>query len=194
MEMGFKNNLNDWSCTSCTVPYGPRQRKGKSELLSKEPNSFHGLNWTMRDSKKGSLWGSLLNNDLSTRISVFVNSSDHNYSTSTVYSTEDNISRVSFILKFRLIQSWDPYSKGADPEFLKASLASRGSSIPNEKQSNLIGEEIPRESKQSLEDTGPVSSVIDTSRTEQPINVQKTLKDAVKTKNKRRKGASSTAS
>ncbi|XP_038699416.1 exosome complex component RRP45A-like isoform X2 [Tripterygium wilfordii] len=97
---------------------------------------------------------------------------------------------------FRGPSSWDPYSKGVNPVFLKASLSSRGSSILNEKRSDLKGEEMSRDSKQeqSLEDTVPVSSVIDASRTEQPTNVQKTLKDAVKPKNKRRKEASSFAS
>ncbi|GLU19302.1 hypothetical protein SLE2022_355610 [Rubroshorea leprosula] len=88
--------------------------------------------------------------------------------------------------------SWDPYSKGVDPELLKTSLASRGMSTPNKKQ-DLENEKKPDEAE--LEgppnDANLGSSVIHESLTEMWTNKEKTLEDAVKPKSKRKKKASS---
>ncbi|XVF42917.1 hypothetical protein PTKIN_Ptkin01aG0403700 [Pterospermum kingtungense] len=90
--------------------------------------------------------------------------------------------------------SWDPYSKGVDPEFLKSSLASQGLSTPNKKKESS-GEEKPieAEGEEPLEDVNPKWSSIDaSSRIEMQAKGQKTLKDAVKPKKKRKKKDSST--
>ncbi|XP_022743715.1 exosome complex component RRP45A-like [Durio zibethinus] len=88
--------------------------------------------------------------------------------------------------------SWDPYSKGVDPEFLKVSLASQGLSTPNKKKESS-GEEKPSgtEREGPYDDVNPKSSAINTSRIEIQTKGQKTLKDAVKPKNKRKKKGSS---
>ncbi|KAM7280922.1 hypothetical protein ACFE04_008056 [Oxalis oulophora] len=87
--------------------------------------------------------------------------------------------------------SWDPYSKGVDIESLKASLASQETKSQNKKQSESTVEET--QSKTQSEDNEPTVSSMDTSETEAQHEGIKTLKDAVKPKNKRKKRAKSTA-
>ncbi|EEF31262.1 exosome complex component RRP45A [Ricinus communis] len=85
---------------------------------------------------------------------------------------------------------WDPYSKGVDSDFLKASLASHGVSAPNkekggeQKSTQAVDEKAPETAK-------PATSVGETFETGIQTSGEKTLKDAVKPKNKRRKRASS---
>ncbi|OMO51126.1 hypothetical protein COLO4_37803 [Corchorus olitorius] len=88
--------------------------------------------------------------------------------------------------------SWDPYSKGVDPEFLKASLASQGFSTTKKKKDSSV-EERPSEAEgdKPSEDVNMNTSVVDASMTKMQSKGQKTLKDAVKPKNKRKKKASS---
>ncbi|KAL4379727.1 hypothetical protein GQ457_02G028080 [Hibiscus cannabinus] len=88
--------------------------------------------------------------------------------------------------------SWDPYSKGVDPEFLKASVASQGLSSANKKK-EWSGEEKPSEAERpgSYKEVNPKSSAVDASRIEMQMIGPKTLKDAVKPKNKRKKKGSS---
>ncbi|KAE8673737.1 Protein ECERIFERUM 7 [Hibiscus syriacus] len=88
--------------------------------------------------------------------------------------------------------SWDPYSKGVDPEFLKASVALQGFSTQNKKKESSY-EEKPSEAErpESYEDVNPNSSAVDASRIEMQMIGPKTLKDAVKPKNKRKKKGSS---
>ncbi|KAJ6691943.1 EXOSOME COMPLEX COMPONENT RRP45A-LIKE [Salix purpurea] len=86
--------------------------------------------------------------------------------------------------------SWDPYSKGVDPDSLKASLASRGVSTRHMKQ-NGSGENSPKtEPEKPTKDIKQATLATDTSGTALQTNGEKTLKDAVKPKNKRRKRAS----
>ncbi|KAK9224702.1 hypothetical protein WN943_009738 [Citrus x changshan-huyou] len=92
--------------------------------------------------------------------------------------------------------SWDPYSRGVDSDFLKASLASRGTLTPKKKQQDPTGERKPNESKpeESPGDVIPTTSAMDVSETGVHKGGEKTLKDAVKPKHKRKKKAfSSTA-
>ncbi|KAJ0021052.1 hypothetical protein Pint_31012 [Pistacia integerrima] len=91
--------------------------------------------------------------------------------------------------------SWDPYSKGVDPDSLKASLASRGTLTPKKKQEDLTGEKKPSEVRpeEPPEDINTASSAIDASGTGLRKDGEKTLKDAVKPKHKRKKRASSAA-
>lgn len=81
--------------------------------------------------------------------------------------------------------SWDPYSKGADADLLKASLASHGTLTPNKKQK----ESIVREVKVEDQDMESASSQIKSPG----MTGEKTLKDAVKPKNKRKNKPSSSA-
>ncbi|KAK8480752.1 hypothetical protein V6N12_021116 [Hibiscus sabdariffa] len=85
--------------------------------------------------------------------------------------------------------SWDPYSKGVDPEFLKASVASQGLSTGNKKKESN-GDEKP-ETPGPFEDVNPNLSAVGASRNEMQVMGLKTLKDAVKPKNKRKKKGSS---
>lgn len=89
--------------------------------------------------------------------------------------------------------SWDPYSKGVNSDFLKASLASRGTLTPKKKQPDPTGERKPNESKpeEPPEDVIPTTSAMDVSETGVHKGGEKTLKDAVKPKHKRKKRASS---
>ncbi|XP_017976069.1 PREDICTED: exosome complex component RRP45A isoform X2 [Theobroma cacao] len=88
--------------------------------------------------------------------------------------------------------SWDPYSKGVDPEFLKASLASKGLSTPNKKKGSSSDEKPGEaEREEPYKDVNPKLSAVDASETEMQTKGQKTLKDAVKPKNKRKKKGSS---
>lgn len=92
--------------------------------------------------------------------------------------------------------SWDPYSKGVDSDFLKASLASHGMSMATKKQNDSKGEEATSGAKPEgpPEDINPKPSPISPAETAEQTNGEKTLKDAVKPKNKRprRKNRSST--
>ncbi|VVA37774.1 PREDICTED: exosome [Prunus dulcis] len=92
--------------------------------------------------------------------------------------------------------SWDPYSKGVDSDFLKASLASHGMSMTTKKQNDPKGEETTSGAKpeEPPEDINPKPSPIRAAETAEQTNGEKTLKDAVKPKNKRprRKNRSST--
>ncbi|XP_059315301.1 exosome complex component RRP45A-like isoform X1 [Lycium ferocissimum] len=88
--------------------------------------------------------------------------------------------------------SWDPYSEGVNTDELKAALASRGSSAVPMKLDNL-GDNTRDETKsdEPLSDVNPVSSSTDSAGKEMAINREKTLQDAVKPKNKRKKKKSS---
>lgn len=89
--------------------------------------------------------------------------------------------------------SWDPYSKGIDSDFLKASLASHGLIKQNTKQKDSRGEmKAPDvKSEEPNADVDPALSPMKTVGTTPQTNGEKTLKDAVKPKNKRKKKASS---
>lgn len=89
--------------------------------------------------------------------------------------------------------SWDPYSKGIDSDFLKASLASHGLIKQNTKQKDSRGEmKAPDvKSEEPNADIDPALSPMKTVGTTPQTNGEKTLKDAVKPKNKRKKKASS---
>ncbi|MBA0677971.1 hypothetical protein Goari_019341 [Gossypium aridum] len=88
--------------------------------------------------------------------------------------------------------SWDPYSKCVDLEFLKASVASQGLSTASEEK-EATGKEKGSEvvSAGPYEDVNSKWSAVDASTTEMHVKGPKTLKDAVKPKNKRKKKASS---
>ncbi|KAA8533097.1 hypothetical protein F0562_033370 [Nyssa sinensis] len=84
--------------------------------------------------------------------------------------------------------NWDPYSKGTDPEVLKASLASRGALTPSKK----LGESRQQKSfetkpDQPLADSNRVPPPNEAAGTGLKTNGEKTLKDAVKPKHKRKK-------
>ncbi|XP_037493995.1 exosome complex component RRP45B [Jatropha curcas] len=85
--------------------------------------------------------------------------------------------------------SWDPYSKGIDLESLKASLGSRGKATPIKQK---IGEQKISQADQEKapEDTKPTASVTDASETGLQMSGAKTLQDAIKPKDKRRKRTS----
>lgn len=83
--------------------------------------------------------------------------------------------------------SWDPYSDCVNSDLLKASLASRGQSTSS-KQKDSRQETKPEEPAQEIK---TVSAPIDTALTAGQSNEGKTLKDAVKPKNKRKKKTSS---
>lgn len=83
--------------------------------------------------------------------------------------------------------SWDPYSECVNSDLLKASLASRGQSTPS-KQKDSRQETKPEEPAQEIK---TVSAPMDTALTAGQSNEGKTLKDAVKPKNKRKKKTSS---
>ncbi|KAK9950969.1 hypothetical protein M0R45_006432 [Rubus argutus] len=91
--------------------------------------------------------------------------------------------------------SWDPYSTGVDSDFLKASLASQGMPMPFEKQEDSKGEETTCEAKpeDGPEDNNPMTSPLTETETAERANGEKTLKDAIKSKNRkpRRKSRSS---
>ncbi|GMY16245.1 exosome complex component RRP45A-like isoform X1 [Fagus crenata] len=87
--------------------------------------------------------------------------------------------------------SWDPYSKGVNSDFLKASLASRGISTPSRKEKDSRGENTSSEAKpvEPREDIN-IASPIEAAETVLRTSGEKTLKDAVKPKNKRKKKSS----
>lgn len=82
--------------------------------------------------------------------------------------------------------SWDPYSECVNSDLLKASLASRGQLTPS-KQKDSRHETKPEEPVQEIK---TVSAPLDTALTAGQSNEGKTLKDAVKPKNKRKKKTS----
>ncbi|XP_019246965.1 PREDICTED: exosome complex component RRP45A-like isoform X1 [Nicotiana attenuata] len=88
--------------------------------------------------------------------------------------------------------SWDPYSEGVNTDELKANLASRGSAAVPMKLDNL-GDDITdeRKSDEPLSDVSPVSSLTESAGKEMATSREKTLQDAVKPKNRRRKKKSS---
>ncbi|XP_034896588.1 exosome complex component RRP45A isoform X2 [Populus alba] len=86
--------------------------------------------------------------------------------------------------------SWDPYSKVVDPDSLKASLASRGVSTQHVKQKGSEENSPKTDPEKPTEDIKQATLATDTSGTALQTNGEKTLKDAVKPKNKRRKRAS----
>ncbi|WCJ28914.1 Exosome complex component RRP45B [Euphorbia peplus] len=81
--------------------------------------------------------------------------------------------------------SWDPYPKGVDTEYLKASLASRG--IANSKQGGGLQQSTDADEVMESEDTKPATLASDASENGLQMSGEKTLKDAVKPKNKRKK-------
>ncbi|GMH00028.1 hypothetical protein Nepgr_001867 [Nepenthes gracilis] len=88
--------------------------------------------------------------------------------------------------------SWDPYSKGVDSEFLKASLSSRGRVATIKKQNEPTFEKQPTDAKngQPPEQSSPAPSSTQMSRVGTDFNRIMTLEDAVKPKNRRKKKAS----
>eukprot|EP00258_Populus_trichocarpa_P017586 XP_006379052.2 exosome complex component RRP45A [Populus trichocarpa] len=86
--------------------------------------------------------------------------------------------------------SWDPYLKVVDPDSLKASLASRGVSTRHVKQKGSEENSPKTDPEKPTEDIKQATLATDTSGTALQTNGEKTLKDAVKPKNKRRKRAS----
>lgn len=70
-----------------------------------------------------------------------------------------------------------------------------GTVTPKKKQQDLVGKKKPSEVKpeEPPEDINPASSVVDATGTGTQKDGNKTLKDAVKPKNKRKKRASSAA-
>lgn len=88
---------------------------------------------------------------------------------------------------------WDPYSKGVDSDFLKATLASRGNLTATKKQ-NLSDEMISSETKgdeqEAKVDQTNLPAVAAKTLSEE--DGKKTLKDAVKPKNKRKKKKTTT--
>uniref|UniRef100_A0A5B7B6T0 Protein ECERIFERUM 7 n=1 Tax=Davidia involucrata TaxID=16924 RepID=A0A5B7B6T0_DAVIN len=87
--------------------------------------------------------------------------------------------------------SWDPYSKGIDPDVLKATLASHGA--PGKKLEESRHEKsCETKTDQPLEDPDPAPSPNEAAGTGLQTNGEKkTLKDAVKPKHKRKKKTSS---
>lgn len=89
---------------------------------------------------------------------------------------------------------WDPYSKGVDSDFLKASVASRGEMMPKNKENEQNYERDPSEGNSGgqVKKKIPLPSPINVSDVRLNTSEIKTLKDAVKPKNKRKKMVSST--
>ncbi|GAV68125.1 RNase_PH domain-containing protein/RNase_PH_C domain-containing protein [Cephalotus follicularis] len=87
--------------------------------------------------------------------------------------------------------SWDPYSKGVDSDFLKASLASQGMQAPSKKHKHARGQKKLSGAECDFTPADLGSSAIGIGLQTDRV---KTLKDAVKPKNKRKGGrASATA-
>ncbi|KAK6930462.1 Exoribonuclease, phosphorolytic domain 1 [Dillenia turbinata] len=86
--------------------------------------------------------------------------------------------------------SWDPYPKVDDPEQLKASLAS-GKLLPNKKLEELRSDERTSEAnlEEPAEEPKEVASQSEALERNTQSNGSKTLLDAVKPKNKRKKKA-----
>ncbi|XP_026454910.1 exosome complex component RRP45A-like isoform X1 [Papaver somniferum] len=86
--------------------------------------------------------------------------------------------------------SWDPYSKGVDANSLKTSLAvSAGRSTPTKEQKESIVDEVMDE--EPISNVGNADSkpneAVQSPQLQQQSSEVKTLKDAVKPKNKRKK-------
>ncbi|KAG6590195.1 Exosome complex component RRP45B, partial [Cucurbita argyrosperma subsp. sororia] len=84
--------------------------------------------------------------------------------------------------------SWDPYSKGVDSDFLKATLAARGNQTTTKKQDasdETMSSETKLDEQEAKVDEGNLPPVAAKILSEE--NEKKTLKDAVKPKNKRKK-------
>ncbi|XP_027167358.1 exosome complex component RRP45A-like isoform X3 [Coffea eugenioides] len=87
--------------------------------------------------------------------------------------------------------SWDPYSKGVDFEELQASIASRVKVAPVEKlEKSRSDEPYKGESPKLLADSSTSLLSDEKAATGLQIEKEKTLKDAVKPKHKRKKKAS----
>ncbi|KAF8017289.1 hypothetical protein BT93_H2468 [Corymbia citriodora subsp. variegata] len=89
--------------------------------------------------------------------------------------------------------SWDPYSRGVDSDFLKLSLASRETSKPSKKQKDLQSEKPPQQAspKGSSKDMKATSPATESAKIASQTHGEKTLKDAVKPRHKRKKKAPS---
>ncbi|KAI3951475.1 hypothetical protein MKX01_018591 [Papaver californicum] len=89
--------------------------------------------------------------------------------------------------------SWDPYSKGVDANSLKTSLALPGRLTPSKEPKESIVDEVMHE--EPISNLGSADSklneAVQSPESRQQSNEVKTLKDAVKPKNKRKKKASS---
>ncbi|KAK1399998.1 Guanosine pentaphosphate synthetase I/polyribonucleotide nucleotidyltransferase [Heracleum sosnowskyi] len=88
--------------------------------------------------------------------------------------------------------SWDPYSKGVDPDALRASLASRAVIAPTKKlEDSKVDQPIDKERKQPITEDNSYVSPNEVTNTILQTNGEKTLIDAIKPKHRRRKKASS---
>ncbi|KAL6228339.1 hypothetical protein ACLB2K_002289 [Fragaria x ananassa] len=97
------------------------------------------------------------------------------------------------VLKNAILDPMDPYSMGVDSDSLKASLGSQGMPMPIEKQNSKGKETTSKpEPEDAPEDNNLKTSPLGEASAEQ-ANGEKTLKDAVKAKNRksRRKSRSS---
>lgn len=88
--------------------------------------------------------------------------------------------------------SWDPYSKGVDPDLLKSSLASRGALRPHTKEPVVRREHLSETKPEQSSDVKPAPVRKDHMLDNEGPKEPKTLKDAVKPKHKRKKKLSST--
>ncbi|PON70415.1 Guanosine pentaphosphate synthetase I/polyribonucleotide nucleotidyltransferase [Parasponia andersonii] len=93
------------------------------------------------------------------------------------------------------LSCWDPYSKGVDPEFLKASLASRGVSTASKKREESSSDKTFSEVRleEPPDDGNQGSLALEVAQPKERTKSEKTLKDAVKPKHKRKKKQSSAA-
>ncbi|XP_023516890.1 exosome complex component RRP45A-like isoform X2 [Cucurbita pepo subsp. pepo] len=85
--------------------------------------------------------------------------------------------------------SWDPYSKGVDSDFLKATLAARGNQTTTKKQDvsdETMSSETKLDEQEAKVDQANLPPVA-AAKVLSEENEKKTLKDAVKPKNKRKK-------
>ncbi|XP_012074955.2 exosome complex component RRP45A isoform X2 [Jatropha curcas] len=87
------------------------------------------------------------------------------------------------------LSSWDPYSKDIYLDSSKASVGSQGLATPVEQKGER--KSIQANQEKAPEDTKPTTPAADTSETGLQMSEAKTLKDAIKPKNKRRKRTSS---
>ncbi|KAF3452507.1 hypothetical protein FNV43_RR02940 [Rhamnella rubrinervis] len=76
-----------------------------------------------------------------------------------------------------VLSCWDPYSKGVDTDFLKASLASRGTSTVS-KQSNSRGEKMSSEARLEESSEAAKVEITELAQVSRQTNGEKTLKDA----------------
>ncbi|WOH01071.1 hypothetical protein DCAR_0520450 [Daucus carota subsp. sativus] len=88
--------------------------------------------------------------------------------------------------------SWDPHSKGIDPDALRASFASRVVLAPTEKlEDSKVDEPTDIEPNQPIVDDNSYISPKEATNTKSKTNEEKTLIDAIKPKHRRRRKASS---